>query len=64
MVPAIAPAVDRIEKASDFHGWLLDQAKRLRLGDMSVDRESLAEELEAIATRERRELASYLEVLL
>jgi hypothetical protein len=61
---ASAPIIERIEKARDFHAWLLDQAKRLRLGDMSVDGGSLAEELEGMAARERRELASYLEVLL
>ncbi len=64
MVTATAPAIDRIEKSRDFHAWLLDQATRLRLGDMRVDRESLAEELEAMAARERRELGSHLEVLL
>ena len=63
MPPATAPAIGRIGKAQDFHAWLLDQAKRLRLGDM-IDRESLAEELEAMAGRERRELLSHLEVLL
>jgi hypothetical protein len=61
MVPATAPAIDRTEKARDFHAWPLDQAKRLRLGDI-IDRESLAEELEAMAARERRELLSHLEV--
>jgi hypothetical protein len=64
MAPATAPAIDRIEKARDFHAWLLDQAKQLRLGDMRVDREGLAEELGAMAARERRELLSHLEVLL
>jgi hypothetical protein len=57
-------AVKGPEKERDFHAWLLDQAKRLRLGDLDVDRESLAEELEAMAARERRELGSYLELLL
>jgi len=63
MVSATAPTIDRIAKERDFHAWLLDQAKRLRLGDM-IERESLAEELEAMAGRERRELLSHLEVLL
>ncbi|MBV8359960.1 MAG: DUF29 domain-containing protein [Deltaproteobacteria bacterium] len=53
----------RIEKAHDFHAWLLNEANRLRLGDM-IDRECLAEELEAMAGRERRELLSHFEVLL
>jgi len=63
MPPATAPAIGRIGKAQDFSAWLLDQAKRLRLGD-TIDHESIAEELEAMAGRERRELLSHLEVLL
>jgi Domain of unknown function DUF29 len=41
----------------DFHGWLLHQAALLRGHDLdSLDWEHLAEELEAMASAERREL--------
>ncbi len=41
----------------DFHGWLLDQAAALRARDYeAVDWDHLAEELEIIGARERREL--------
>jgi hypothetical protein len=61
---APATATNRVGKTRDFHAWLLDQAARLRLGDTNVDRENLAEELEDMAARERRELLSHLERLL
>ncbi|HJU11799.1 MAG TPA: DUF29 domain-containing protein, partial [Candidatus Binataceae bacterium] len=44
-----------IEK--DFHGWLLDQAEALRARDYeSLDWDHVAEELEIMGARERREL--------
>jgi hypothetical protein len=49
----------------DFHGWLLDQAAALRLRDYeSLDWDHLAEELELMGARERRELRSELKILL
>jgi hypothetical protein len=41
----------------DFHGWLLDQAAALRARDYeALDWDHLAEELEIMAARERREM--------
>jgi hypothetical protein len=49
----------------DFHGWLLDQAAVLRTRDFeALDCEHLAEELELMAARERREMQSELKNLL
>ncbi len=49
----------------DFHGWLLDQAAALRARDYeSLDWDHLAEELEQMGARERRELRSELKILL
>ena len=57
-----APAV-RIE--DDYHGWLLDQASVLRHHrHSSLDWSNLAEELEAMAAAERRELLRRLTTLL
>src|SRR5690348_8207655 len=45
----------RIEE--DFHGWLLDQVAALRARDYgALDWEHLAEEIESMAVRERREM--------
>jgi hypothetical protein len=49
----------------DFHGWLLDQAAALRARDHeSLDYDHLAEELEIMGARERRELNERLKNLL
>jgi Domain of unknown function DUF29 len=49
----------------DFHGWLLDQTAALRARDYeSLDWDHLAEELELMGARERRELRSELKILL
>jgi hypothetical protein len=49
----------------DFHGWLLDQAAALRARDYeSLDWDHLAEELESMAARERREMKDRLTTLL
>jgi hypothetical protein len=49
----------------DFHGWLLDQAAALRARDYeSLDWDHLAEELETMGARERRELNERLKNLL
>jgi hypothetical protein len=63
MTPATTTAIGRVEKTRDFYAWLLDQAKRLRLGNV-IDCQSLAEELETMGARERRELLPHLEMLL
>jgi hypothetical protein len=52
-------------KEDDFYAWLLDQALQLRARRYElVDWEGLAEEIEAMAARERRELVSRLRILL
>ena len=49
----------------DFHAWLVDQAAVLRARDYeAVDCEALAEEIEAMARAERREVMSRLVTLL
>ncbi len=51
-------------KEADFYHWLVDQAEKLRRHDRTLDWENLAEELQDMGNRERRELGSHLEVLL
>ena len=54
-----------LDLKTDFHGWLLDQAAALRARDYeSLDWDHLAEELELMGARERRELRSELKILL
>lgn len=49
----------------DFHRWLQANVEIIRLGNVSeIDAEHIAEELEAMGKRERRELVSRLTVLL
>jgi hypothetical protein len=63
--PALREAECSISKAADFHAWLLDQADKLRghrLGSLNCD--DLAEELEAMARKDRLELGSRLQNLL
>jgi hypothetical protein len=53
-----------IRVTNDFHGWLLDQAAALRnRNTLRLDWEHLAEELEAMAAAERRELLRRLTTL-
>jgi len=55
------PAVNLVD---DFHGWLLDQASALReRRHFSLDWDNLAEELEAMAATDRRELLRRLTTL-
>lgn len=50
---------------SDFHAWLGGQARALRSHDSEVlDWDHLAEEIEAMAASQRRELTSHLKTLL
>jgi hypothetical protein len=50
---------------NDLFAWAMQQAQLLRAGNYAcVDAENVAEELEAMARRERRELFSRLHILL
>ncbi|MBV8775078.1 MAG: DUF29 domain-containing protein [Deltaproteobacteria bacterium] len=54
----------KVKITNDFHGWLLDQASALRERQLSLlDWDDLAEELEAMAATERRELLRRLTTL-
>jgi hypothetical protein len=54
-----------ISKDVDFHAWLLDQAGKLRVRSLAALKcDDLAEELEAIARKDRIELRSRLQNLL
>jgi hypothetical protein len=54
----------RVKIDDDFHGWLLDQASALRgRRYFSLDWDNLAEELEAMAAMDRRELLRRLTTL-
>lgn len=58
------PMPERLYK-SDFYAWTQHQAELLRAHQLSaLDTAHLAEELENVGHRGKRELASYLEVLL
>lgn len=49
----------------DFYAWINGQAELLRQGRLQdIDRELLAEELEALGRRERNELVSHLIILI
>ncbi len=65
IAPTVAtPMTDRFYD-SDFYAWTQQQAKLLRSHQLStLDTVHLAEELEDMGRREKRELASRLEVLL
>jgi hypothetical protein len=57
-------AYPRVKLDDDFHGWLLDQASALRERRyFSLDWDNLAEELEAMAATDRRELLRRLTTL-
>jgi Domain of unknown function DUF29 len=58
-------AQSSVSKDADFHAWLLDQAQKLRRGRLiSLNCEDVAEELEAMARKDRLELRSRLQNLL
>ena len=49
----------------DFHAWLMEQAAALRgENDMPLDLEHLAEEIEGLANRDRREIVKRLTTLM
>ncbi len=53
------------EYEADFHAWLMEQANRLRMLRVpGIDGENLAEEVEALARKDKREIRSRLEILL
>jgi DNA phosphorothioation-dependent restriction protein DptG len=59
-----SPASAPMSVEEDFHGWLLHQAALLRSRDAdALDWEHLAEEIEAMASAERRELLRRLTTL-
>jgi DNA-binding SARP family transcriptional activator len=61
--PASVQSMVKID--DDFHGWLLAQASALRQQHYSLlDWDHLADELEAMAARDRRELKERLKNLL
>lgn len=50
---------------TDFYGWTLKQAQRLRSGDFEdLDVANLVEEIEALGRQERRELENRLGILI
>ncbi len=53
-----------LQKEEDYSGWLVEQASKLRGHRSDLDWDDIAEELEDMSSRERRELTSYLEQLL
>ena len=53
-----------LRKEEDYSGWLVEQAAKLRGHCSDVDWDDIAEELEDMSNRERRELGSYLKQLL
>jgi len=62
MLAAREASAVRIEE--DFHAWLLDQAAALRAQRYAaLDWSGLAEELEGMARKDRRELRSHLQNL-
>lgn len=63
--PATADPAESPLYESDFHEWSLQMADALRKRDTAgLDWEHLAEELEGLAIRDRRELFSRVKVLL
>ncbi len=60
-----AMTTNRVAYEEDFAAWAYDQAGLLRAGDLAaLDLENLAEEIESLANRERREVRSRLRVIL
>ena len=50
---------------ADFHAWLMEQSRRLRMLRIpGIDSENLAEEIEYLARKDKREILSRLEILL
>jgi hypothetical protein len=63
--PADPPPARASLYETDIHAWAMEQAALIRrLAPEGLDVENLAEEIEALGGRERREIESRLEVLL
>jgi hypothetical protein len=61
----VMPAVEPVDREGDRHEWLSEQAKLLHSRQTELlDWDKLAEELEAMAASQRRELKNRLHVLL
>jgi hypothetical protein len=58
-------ARNRAAYDEDFYAWTVEQARLLRAGEVSaLDTENLAEEIESMGRRDKREINSRLTVLL
>ena len=54
-----------VDYEEDFYAWTVEQARLLRLGDLSaIDVANIAEEIESVGRSDRRALESRLTVLL
>jgi Domain of unknown function DUF29 len=61
----VAVSQNAVNYEQDFYAWTLEQARLLRAGELSaIDPVNLAEEIESMGRRDRRELESRLTVLL
>jgi Domain of unknown function DUF29 len=61
----VAVGQNAVDYEQDFYAWTVEQARLLRSGELSViDAVNLAEEIESMGRRDRRELESRLTVLL
>ena len=54
-----------VDYEQDFYAWTVEQGRLLRTGELSaIDAVNLAEEIESMGRRDRRELENRLTVLL
>jgi hypothetical protein len=61
----VAVSQNAVNYEQDFYAWTVEQARLLRAGELSaIDAVNLAEEIESMGRRDRRELESRLTVLL
>jgi hypothetical protein len=61
----VAVGQNAVDYEQDFYAWTVEQARLLRAGELSViDAVNLAEEIESMGRRDRRELENRLTVLL
>jgi hypothetical protein len=61
----LAVGQNAVDYEQDFYAWTVEQGRLLRAGDLSaIDTVNLAEEIESMGRRDRRELESRLTVLL
>ncbi len=58
-------AQNAVQYEDDFYAWTIEQARLLRVGELSaIDAANLAEEIESMGRSDRRELQSRLAVLI